>query len=144
MYDLATDPLETTNLAYRGYTRTREEQKQFMRLNKKLNDAIAARLQPLPASWRRAAAARRPPEPVAEPDGGVLRVAEVRPLPGRADPGAAGVVDVRAREPAVAADIHHAEALRGLRRLGAPDRGGAERPGQPRSPHGSASARSRA
>jgi hypothetical protein len=48
MYDLATDPLETTNLAYRGYTRTREEQKQFVRLNKKLNEAIAARLQPLP------------------------------------------------------------------------------------------------
>ena len=47
MYDLANDPLETTNLAYRGYTRTPAQQKQFIRLTQKLDQVIATRLQPL-------------------------------------------------------------------------------------------------
>ena len=47
MYDLANDPLETTNLAYRGYTRTAAQQKQFIRLTQKLDQVIATRLQPL-------------------------------------------------------------------------------------------------
>jgi len=50
MYDLANDPLETTNLAYRGYRRTREQQRQFVRLSRKLDQVIATRLQPLPTT----------------------------------------------------------------------------------------------
>jgi arylsulfatase A-like enzyme len=47
MYDLATDPLEITNLAYRGYQRTREQQRQYERLKLKLRAVQATRLQPL-------------------------------------------------------------------------------------------------
>ena len=50
MYCLQKDPLETTNLAYRGYTRTPEEQRQFVRLLAKLNKVQAERLQPLPST----------------------------------------------------------------------------------------------
>ncbi len=50
MYDLANDPLETTNLADRGYQRTPAEQRQFVRLVKKLDDVVATRLQPLPST----------------------------------------------------------------------------------------------
>jgi hypothetical protein len=50
MYDLANDPLETTNLAYRGYARTPAQQRQFVRLNKNLDEVIATRLQPLPTT----------------------------------------------------------------------------------------------
>lgn len=57
MYDLQKDPLETTNLAYRGYTRTPEEQRQFVRLLAKLNKVQAERLQPLPSTTN-------PPMPV--------------------------------------------------------------------------------
>jgi choline-sulfatase len=46
MYDLLTDPLETTNLAYRLYQRTPEQQKQYDRLKLKLGAVQATRLQP--------------------------------------------------------------------------------------------------
>jgi choline-sulfatase len=48
MYDLANDPLEETNLAFRGYHRTREQQAQYLRLQRKLAKVKQARLQPLP------------------------------------------------------------------------------------------------
>jgi hypothetical protein len=47
MYDLKSDPLETTNLARRGYRRTAAENAQFARLRKKLAKVQATRLQPL-------------------------------------------------------------------------------------------------
>ena len=47
MYDLKSDPLETTNLARRGYRRTPAENAQFARLRKKLAKVQATRLQPL-------------------------------------------------------------------------------------------------
>ena len=46
MYDLKTDPLERTNLAYKGYKRTPEQERQYRRLRRKLDrgreDAPAA------------------------------------------------------------------------------------------------------
>jgi len=50
MYDLRIDPLERTNLAYSGYTRNAEQERQFKRLQAKLASVEATRLQPLPAS----------------------------------------------------------------------------------------------
>ena len=47
MYDLKTDPLETTNLARIGYRRTPAENAQLARLRKKLAKVQATRLQPL-------------------------------------------------------------------------------------------------
>jgi hypothetical protein len=47
MYDLKTDPLETTNLARPGYPRTPNEDRQFARLRRKLARVQATRLQPL-------------------------------------------------------------------------------------------------
>jgi arylsulfatase A-like enzyme len=47
MYDLKTDPLETTNLARPGYRRTPAERAQFVRLRGKLAEVQATRLQPL-------------------------------------------------------------------------------------------------
>jgi hypothetical protein len=47
MYDLRNDPLESTNLAYRGYDRTPAEEKQFRRLQAKLVKVWNERLQPL-------------------------------------------------------------------------------------------------
>jgi choline-sulfatase len=47
MYDLKTDPLETTNLARRGYRRTPAENAQYARLRRKLANVQASRLQPL-------------------------------------------------------------------------------------------------
>jgi arylsulfatase A-like enzyme len=47
MYDLKTDPLEKTNLADRGYTRTAEQQKQLQRLKRKLARVENTRLKPL-------------------------------------------------------------------------------------------------
>lgn len=47
MYDLLKDPLETKNLAYKGYRRTREEERQYKRLRLKLQTVEASRLQPL-------------------------------------------------------------------------------------------------
>lgn len=48
MYDLKTDPLETKNLAWPGYTRTAEEEKQFKRLQSRLARIKRTRLKPLP------------------------------------------------------------------------------------------------
>jgi choline-sulfatase len=48
MYDLANDPLEEANLAFRGYHRTREQQAQYVRLQRKLAKVKQARLEPLP------------------------------------------------------------------------------------------------
>jgi choline-sulfatase len=50
MYDLRTDPLETTNLARPGYRRTRAESVQFARLRKRLAGVQASRLQALPGA----------------------------------------------------------------------------------------------
>jgi hypothetical protein len=47
MYDLQKDPLERKNLGRAGYTRTKAEEAQFVRLQKKLAAAQATRLQPL-------------------------------------------------------------------------------------------------
>ena len=47
MYDLKTDPLETTNLARPGYPRTPTENRQLARLRRKLANVQATRLQPL-------------------------------------------------------------------------------------------------
>lgn len=47
MYDLKTDPLETTNLARPGYRRTSAENAQYARLRKKLATVSATRLQAL-------------------------------------------------------------------------------------------------
>jgi arylsulfatase A-like enzyme len=48
MYDLKTDPLETRNLAFTGVDRTKEQQRQFVRLKRELARVKATRLQPLP------------------------------------------------------------------------------------------------
>jgi choline-sulfatase len=47
MYDLRNDPLETTNLADPGYTRTSKQQQEFERLQTKLAKVEQTRLQPL-------------------------------------------------------------------------------------------------
>ena len=47
MYDLLTDPLETTNLAYRLHQRTPKQQRQYHQLKLKLRAVQATRLQPL-------------------------------------------------------------------------------------------------
>jgi arylsulfatase A-like enzyme len=47
MYDRATDPAEVKNLAYPGYTRTREQERQYLRLRRKLEQVQQARLAPL-------------------------------------------------------------------------------------------------
>ena len=47
MYDLQKDPLERTNLAYKGYQRTPAEQRQYKRLRVKLAKVQQTRLQPL-------------------------------------------------------------------------------------------------
>jgi arylsulfatase A-like enzyme len=47
MYDLKTDPLERTNLAYKGYKRTPEQERQYKRLRRKLARVERTRLQPL-------------------------------------------------------------------------------------------------
>jgi choline-sulfatase len=47
MYDLKTDPLERTNLAYRKYKRTAEQQRQYTRLRRKLARVEQTRLKPL-------------------------------------------------------------------------------------------------
>ncbi len=47
MYDLANDPLETTNIAFPDYPRTPEQQAQYDRLRAKLAEVKATRLQPL-------------------------------------------------------------------------------------------------
>ena len=47
MYDLARDPLETTNLAQRGYERTAEQERHYRRLRRQLAQVQKTRLQPL-------------------------------------------------------------------------------------------------
>jgi arylsulfatase A-like enzyme len=47
MYDLRADPLERTNLAYRQYKRTPEQQRQYVRLRRKLARVERTRLKPL-------------------------------------------------------------------------------------------------
>jgi choline-sulfatase len=47
MYDLKTDPLEETNLAYRGYERSPTQERHFQRLKRKLARVQKTRLQPL-------------------------------------------------------------------------------------------------
>ncbi len=47
MYDLRNDPLEKTNLAYKGYERSPAQEKQFQRLKRKLARVEKTRLQPL-------------------------------------------------------------------------------------------------
>ena len=47
MYDLKTDPLEKTNLAYSGYKRSPEQEKQLQRLKRKLARVEKTRLQAL-------------------------------------------------------------------------------------------------
>src|ERR1700741_674031 len=48
MYDLLTDPLERTNLAYPGYERTAEQEHHFPRLQRELEVVQKTRLAPLP------------------------------------------------------------------------------------------------
>jgi choline-sulfatase len=48
MYDLKRDPLERTNLAHKGYTRTPAQEKQYQRLQRKLARVKKDRLHPLP------------------------------------------------------------------------------------------------
>ena len=50
MYDLKTDPLERTNLAYRLYRRTPEQEREFKRLKRELARVEQTRLQPLTAA----------------------------------------------------------------------------------------------
>jgi arylsulfatase A-like enzyme len=47
MYDLKTDPLERTNLAYKHHKRTAEQQRQYRRLRRKLARVQHTRLKPL-------------------------------------------------------------------------------------------------
>jgi arylsulfatase A-like enzyme len=47
MYDLKSDPLEKTNLAYKGFERTAAQEKQLQRLKRKLARVEKTRLQPL-------------------------------------------------------------------------------------------------
>jgi choline-sulfatase len=47
MYDLKTDPLEKTNLAYSGHKRTPKQNEEFKRLKRKLARVEKTRLQPL-------------------------------------------------------------------------------------------------
>jgi arylsulfatase A-like enzyme len=47
MYDLQSDPLEEVNLAYKGYERSPQQERQFQRLKKKLEKVEATRLKPL-------------------------------------------------------------------------------------------------
>jgi choline-sulfatase len=47
MYDLKTDPLERTNLAYRKYKRTAVQEREYKRLRKKLERIEKTRLRPL-------------------------------------------------------------------------------------------------
>jgi choline-sulfatase len=47
MYDLKADPLERTNLAYRHYKRTPDQERQYRRLRRKLRRVEQTRLKPL-------------------------------------------------------------------------------------------------
>jgi hypothetical protein len=47
MYDLQTDPIEIRNIAFEGYHRTPEQEREYLRLRAKLRAVQATRLQPL-------------------------------------------------------------------------------------------------
>jgi hypothetical protein len=47
MYDLKHDPLERHNIAYPDFKRTREQERQFLRLQRKLERVEKTRLKPL-------------------------------------------------------------------------------------------------
>ena len=47
MYDLKSDPLERTNLAYRHYKRTAEQEREYRRLRRKLSRVEQTRLKPM-------------------------------------------------------------------------------------------------
>jgi hypothetical protein len=47
MYDLQKDPLERTNLAYKSYQRTPEQERQYTRLRAKLARVARTRLKPM-------------------------------------------------------------------------------------------------
>ena len=47
MYDLERDPLERTNLAYKHYRRTPEQEREYKRLRRKLARVERTRLRPL-------------------------------------------------------------------------------------------------
>jgi choline-sulfatase len=47
MYDLQKDPLERTNLAYKSYQRTPEQERQYTRLRAKLARVARPRLKPM-------------------------------------------------------------------------------------------------
>jgi hypothetical protein len=47
MYDLETDPLETRNLAYASYQRTKQQEKEYLRLRRQLAAVTKKRLRPL-------------------------------------------------------------------------------------------------
>ena len=47
MYDLKTDPYEEVNLAFEGYERTAVQEREFLRLKKKLERVEKTRLSPL-------------------------------------------------------------------------------------------------
>lgn len=47
MYDLKTDPLERTNLAFKHYKRNARQQREYRRLRRKLAQVEQTRLQPL-------------------------------------------------------------------------------------------------
>lgn len=53
MYDLLSDPLEVTNIAWLTYNRSPEQQKEYDRLRLKLEYVKSTRLQPLPDEPRR-------------------------------------------------------------------------------------------
>jgi hypothetical protein len=50
MYDLKTDPYEEVNLAFEGYERTAAQEREFLRLKKKLAKVERTRLRPLAKS----------------------------------------------------------------------------------------------
>ncbi|MFZ0048167.1 MAG: sulfatase-like hydrolase/transferase [Streptosporangiaceae bacterium] len=52
MYDLAADPLERVNLAYQHHKRTPEQEREYVRLRRKLARVERTRLQPLVVSAR--------------------------------------------------------------------------------------------
>jgi arylsulfatase A-like enzyme len=63
MYDLLTDPLERTNLAWRDYPRTPEQEAHFRRLRRRLARIQKTRLQPLPTTDTRSVESHQLPAP---------------------------------------------------------------------------------
>jgi choline-sulfatase len=63
MYDLQTDPLECHNLAWRGHTRTLEQEAHFRRLRRRLAAIQKTRLQPLSTTDTSSVESHQPPAP---------------------------------------------------------------------------------